>query len=94
MLSYRAWQQEYGSDPEMVGSTMILDGHPFTMVGITPPGFFGETLRSDPPEVWIPLQQEPVLRGNELSTAPVPCMAARDRAAEAGSLSECASLRA
>ena len=63
MLSYRAWQQQYGSDPKIVGSTMILDGHPFTIVGITPPGFFGETLRSDPPEVWIPLQQEPMFRG-------------------------------
>jgi hypothetical protein len=63
MLSYRAWQQEYGSDPSMVGSTMILDGHPFTVIGITPPGFFGETLRSNPPEVWIPINQEPLLYG-------------------------------
>ena len=63
MLSYRAWQQQYASDPKIVGSTMILDGHAFTIVGITPPGFFGETLRSDPPEVWIPLQQEPMFRG-------------------------------
>jgi predicted permease len=63
MLSYRAWQQQYGSDPKIVGSTMILDGHGLTIVGITPPGFFGETLRSDPPEVWIPVQQEPIFRG-------------------------------
>ncbi len=63
MLSYRAWQQRYGSDPKMVGSTMILDGHAVTIVGITPPGFFGETLRSDPPEVWLPMQQEPIFRG-------------------------------
>ena len=63
MLSYRAWQQQYASDPKIVGSIMILDGHPFSIVGITPPGFFGETLRSDPPEVWIPLQQEPMFRG-------------------------------
>ncbi len=63
MLSYRAWQQQYGSDPKMVGSSMILDGHAVTIVGITPPGFFGETLRSDPPEVWLPMQQEPIFRG-------------------------------
>ncbi len=63
MLSYRAWQQQYGSDPKIVGSTMILDGHAMTIVGITPPGFFGETLRSDPPEVWVPVQQEPMFRG-------------------------------
>jgi predicted permease len=61
MLSYRAWQQEYGSDPNVLGSTFILNKHPFTVIGIAPPGFFGETLRSDPPEIWIPLNQEPVL---------------------------------
>jgi predicted permease len=63
MLSYRAWQQQYASDPKIVGSSMILDGHAVTIVGITPPGFFGETLRSDPPEVWLPMQQEPIFRG-------------------------------
>ncbi len=71
MLSYRAWQQQYGSDPSVVGSTFILDGHPFTVVGITPPGFFGETLRSDPPELWVPLQQEPLFRGQRFASAPV-----------------------
>jgi predicted permease len=63
VLSYRAWQQEYGSDPKVIGSSFILDNHPFTIVGISPPGFYGETLRGDPPQLWIPLQQEPVLAG-------------------------------
>ncbi len=61
MLSYRAWQQQYGSDPSVVGSTFIIEGHPFTIAGIAPPGFFGETLRSNPPELWLPLQQEPLV---------------------------------
>ena len=64
MLSYRTWQQQFGSDGSVVGSTFILDGHPFTIVGITPPGFFGETLRSDPADVWIPMNQEPLMRGS------------------------------
>ncbi|MFP5226692.1 MAG: ABC transporter permease [Acidobacteriota bacterium] len=63
MLSYRAWQQQYGSDPSVVGSTFIVDGHPVTIVGITPPGYFGETLRADPAELWLPLNQEPVFAG-------------------------------
>jgi predicted permease len=61
MLSYRAWQQQYNSDPSVVGSTFIVSGHPFTIAGIAPPGFFGETLRSNPPELWMPLQQEPLV---------------------------------
>ena len=63
MLSYRAWQQVYGSDLKVVGMSFILSGHPFTIIGITPPGFFGETLRSDPPDLWIPINQEPTFSG-------------------------------
>ena len=63
MLSYRAWQQEYGSDEKIAGSSFILNGHPFTIIGVTPPGFFGETLRSDPPDLWIPINQEPLFSG-------------------------------
>ena len=63
VLSYRTWQQRYGSDPGIVGSSFILDAHPFTIIGIAPPGFFGETLRSDPSEIWVPLHQEQMLRG-------------------------------
>ncbi len=64
MLSYRTWQQQYGSDPSIVGSTFIVSGHPVTIIGITPPGFFGETLRSDPPDLWLPINQEPVFAGS------------------------------
>ncbi len=63
MLSYRTWQQQYGADPRIIGSSFILDGHAVTIIGITPPGFFGETLRGDPPELWVPIQQEPLFRG-------------------------------
>jgi predicted permease len=63
MLSYRAWQQQYNSDPSVIGATFIVEGHPFTIAGIAPPGFFGETLRSNPPEIWLPLQQEPLVNG-------------------------------
>jgi predicted permease len=63
VLSFRAWQQEYGADPKIIGSSFILDGHPFTIVGITPPGFYGETLRSDPPQIFVPVRQEPLLTG-------------------------------
>ncbi len=63
MLSHRVWQQEFGSDPKVIGAVFVLDGHPFTIVGIMAPGFYGETLRSDPPDLFIPLNQEPLLMG-------------------------------
>jgi predicted permease len=63
VLSHHAWQDVYGGDPAVVGSTLIVQGHPMTVIGVAPPGFFGETLRGDPPDLWIPLNQEPVIDG-------------------------------
>jgi predicted permease len=64
VLSHRVWQASYGSDPAVVGSTFAIEGHPFTIIGVTPPGFFGETLRGDPPDIWVPIQQEPLIDGD------------------------------
>ncbi len=64
VLSYHVWQGSYRGDPSIVGATLFVEGHAFTVAGVTPPGFFGETLRADPPDFWIPLQQEPVINGD------------------------------
>jgi predicted permease len=64
VINHHVWQSAYGGDPSVVGSTFIVDGHPFTVIGVTPPRFFGETLRGDPPDMWIPLQQEPLIDGD------------------------------
>jgi predicted permease len=64
VLSHRAWQMNYAGDPSVVGSIFAVEGHSFTVVGITPPGFFGEMLQSDPPDIWVPLQQEPLIDGD------------------------------
>jgi predicted permease len=64
VISHRAWQTIYANDPTVIGSTFIVQGHPATVVGIAPPGFFGETLGSDPPDIWIPLQQEAIINGD------------------------------
>jgi predicted permease len=64
VLSQHVWQVTYGGDSSIVGATLFIEGHPFTAVGIAPPGFFGETLRGDPPDLWIPLQQEPLINGD------------------------------
>lgn len=64
VLSHRAWQTTYGADPSVVGSSFVVEGHPFTVIGIAPAGFFGDTLESDPPDFWIPLQQEPTINAD------------------------------
>lgn len=63
VLSYHTWQQNYGSDRSIVGSVFTVEGRPLTIVGIAPAGFYGDTLRADPADFWVPLQQEPLLYG-------------------------------
>ena len=54
VMSFQAWQQ-MGRDPSVVGSGWQIDGHTVTVVGIAPPGFFGERLTATPPAFWMPL---------------------------------------
>jgi predicted permease len=64
VLSHHAWRLTYGGDTSMVGSTIMVEGHPFTVIGVAPPGFFGETLRGDPADFWIPVNQEAAINGD------------------------------
>ena len=59
VMSYRLWQQRYGGDLSVIGGVFNLNDRPFTVVGITPPGFFGDTLRSTAPDFFLPLNTEP-----------------------------------
>lgn len=63
VISYQAWQSEYGGDPSLVGSTLYIQSQPVTIVGIAPPGFFGDRIRQSPPALWLPLAIEPVIDG-------------------------------
>jgi predicted permease len=63
VMSYHAFSQSFGSDRSLVGETIFVNGRAMTLAGIAPAGFFGETLRSDPPDFWLPLSSEPLLSG-------------------------------
>ena len=54
VLGYDLWQKRYGGDPAIIGKTIQINLHPYTIVGIAPKGFQGcaTGLRSD---IWIPL---------------------------------------
>ncbi len=65
VMSYRIWKEKYGGDPKVVGSVYLIDGHPFTVVGVAPPGFFGAKLSGwGMPDIWIPVTTEPMLEGS------------------------------
>ena len=63
VMNYSTWKEKYGLDPSVVGGAYTLDGMAFTVVGVTPPDFFGDTLRADPPDFWFPLATEPLIDG-------------------------------
>jgi predicted permease len=53
VLSHAYWQRRFNSDNSIVGRTIPLNGHAFTVIGVTEPGFIGTT--PDPPSFWAPL---------------------------------------
>ena len=59
VLTHHFWQRRFGGDPEIVGQTLHLNGHPFTVIGVTSPAFVG--LRFEMPDIWLPLMMRSTL---------------------------------
>ncbi|MFW6079431.1 MAG: ABC transporter permease, partial [Gemmatimonadota bacterium] len=55
VIAHRLWRERFGADPSVVGRTVLLNGHPFTIVGVAPEAFSGTRLFSYAPEIWVPL---------------------------------------
>jgi predicted permease len=64
VISYAFWQRQYGGAADAIGRTLSVAGRPFTIVGVTPPEFFGPDI-GRAVDVTIPLGCEPLLRGRE-----------------------------
>ncbi|MGB7152289.1 MAG: ABC transporter permease, partial [Terriglobales bacterium] len=62
MMSYATWQEKFGHDPSVVGAAFTFNGLPFTVIGVAPPGFFGDRL-DDAPAFWVPLNDEVLIDG-------------------------------
>ena len=64
VMSFQTLEERYGSDPTVIGGTYEINGHPFTIVGVTAPGFVGAKIAgSGMPELWLPLSAEPIIAG-------------------------------
>src|SRR5215813_11481127 len=53
VISHRYWRRRFASDPAIVGKSISLNGHPFTVIGVTPPEFFGAIV-GEAPDLWAP----------------------------------------
>jgi len=58
VISYQYWQRRLGGSAAAIGTKVLIDGTPFTIVGVTPPGFFGLEV-GDAPEVSVPIMMQP-----------------------------------
>jgi putative ABC transport system permease protein len=64
VMSYRIWKGKYGSDPSVVGASYQINGHPFTVIGVAAPGFYGAKLAGGGmPDFWLPLTAELIIDG-------------------------------
>jgi putative ABC transport system permease protein len=56
LLGYGLWQRRFGGDPQVVGKTIELDQQAFTIIGVLPPGFRGQSGTAD---AWLPMMAAP-----------------------------------
>jgi len=64
VMSYHIWKDRYGADPSVVGAGFQINGHPFTVIGVAAPGFFGAKLDGGGmPDFWLPLTTELLIDG-------------------------------
>jgi predicted permease len=60
VLGDALWRAHFGADPTIVNSTVAINGLPFTIIGVAPPGFTGVAYADNQEELWMPLAMEPV----------------------------------
>src|SRR5260370_16058951 len=66
VLSHAYWGSRFAADARVIGQTIRLNGHPFTVVGVAPPGFTDTRLFAFLPDAWVPLPMHAqVLPGSE-----------------------------
>src|ERR1044071_428785 len=69
VLSHGFWQRRFGSDAHLVGSSIKLNGKPFTVIGITNPEFVG--LRQEMPDIWLPLAMRAAMATGGFDSIPL-----------------------
>lgn len=68
VISHRYWKEQLNADPLIVGEGIALNGTTFTIVGVTPPEFFGERVRRAP-DFWLPMAFQPQVEMHESALA-------------------------
>src|SRR5262249_49668622 len=56
VMSYTAWQRDFGGDPAVVGGAFYVNTKPVTVVGVAPKGFYGDRISTTPPDFYLPIE--------------------------------------
>jgi predicted permease len=59
VLSFSYWQRAFAKNSAIVGQSILINGHPFTVIGVAQPEFSG-TVPQSPPALWLPITSQPV----------------------------------
>ena len=58
VIGYALWRRSFGGDSSALGRSIVINGHPFTVIGVAPPDFNGPEI-GEAREVWVPLTMQP-----------------------------------
>ena len=61
VLSWASWTNRFHGDPSVVGTRLVVDGVPATVIGVAPRRFFGLQIGAAP-EIWLPVAMEPLIQ--------------------------------
>jgi putative ABC transport system permease protein len=61
VLSFSYWQRRFGADPSVVNQSLLVNGHPFTILGVAPPGFHSVVM-GDTPDLFAPMTMRAEIR--------------------------------
>jgi len=62
VISDRFWASAFNRSPDAIGSAVLANGVPLTIIGVTRPEFFGTTVAAAPPDLWAPTMMQSALR--------------------------------
>ncbi|PYP38772.1 MAG: hypothetical protein DMD48_08665, partial [Gemmatimonadetes bacterium] len=66
VLSHRFWTRHFNTDPTLLGRAVMLNGHPFTVVGVASEGFHGTGVRAV--DVWVPMNMAAAVTAQAAAT--------------------------
>ena len=61
VLSFSYWKRRFGSDPAVLNQSILINGRPFTVLGVAPPGFHSVVM-GDTPDLFVPMTMKGEIR--------------------------------